>query len=117
MSEELCSVLFSRAVAAEAFRGVAPWRVVLAALAGMRPEPGWEGCQIYEAAPTDDRDEDVCVVVRGPAARQVATRLTTALGAVGIPVHDQRDGGLDPRGPIAEARSGEWGHGRREPPA
>ena len=107
MPEPLYSLVYDAQMAAQAFPGRAKRNLVLALLAGLRPQPSWEGCVVYEGE-SPDRDQTVCIATRGPAADQVQEALIEALERQAIGVIQVYEGGPEQRELYATVRGGEW---------
>lgn len=100
---------------ARQFRGTAPAKVVVAALAGLPPEPAWDGCALAlcDAAAADHKDaaaDVVFVQVRAPDPLDtlIAARLTERLATLGLTATSapaRQNGGVTL---LCEARDGRW---------
>ena len=108
MSGSVFSLVFDRKLAGEVFKQVGEREIVLAALAGMAPEPGWEGCLVYAGDPPGDRAAQACIGISGPVAETVQQRLVEALERIGITVLELYEGGPEPSQNIAMASGGKW---------
>jgi hypothetical protein len=100
--------LFSRDAAAEAFPGIAHWRVILAVLATVRPEERWEGCLVFEVDPPPADPGSSCVCVSGPGAQEASDRLIEALRVAGVPTQGTLVGEVEPIGAPVEASNRSW---------
>lgn len=107
MSEALYSFVYDAQAATQAFPGRAKRDLVLALLAGLRPEPDWEGCAVFEGdSPLGE--QTVCIATRGPGADAVQQGLIEALERQGISVLQVYEGGPEQRELYASVRSGVW---------
>jgi hypothetical protein len=105
---ETYSFTFDKAVALSVFQQIGIRDLVLAVLAGIVPEPGWEGCVVYEGPTPSDPATTGCVGIRGPAADEVQRVLVEAFEGFDIPVPAIYEGGPEERQPIARVSSGRW---------
>jgi|GEM_PF-7005894 len=108
MPEARYSFVFDRQSVVAAFRGVEPQAVTLALLAGLTPDPAWEGCQVGLGGSPGGRGT-VCVCTRGPAAGEVQLRLVDAFERQGVPILQVYEGGPDEVSILATVRGGRWG--------
>ena len=106
--EPVYSFVFDRQAAWREFLQVAPRDVVLAVLARVPPQPGWEGCVVYEGPSPDSHIGTVCVGIRGGSAAEVQESLVSTFEKIGIPVPQIWEGGPEIRDRIAVARDGAW---------
>lgn len=104
----LFSFVYDRGSAALAFPQTDTDHLVLAVLAGLPPEPGWEGCEVYEGPSPLDPESTVCIGIRGLAADIVQERLVEAFERFGVDVRQVYDGGPLVRRKIARAAQGGW---------
>lgn len=108
MSGPTYSFVFDRKSAGEVFKQVSERQIVLAVLAGIAPDPGWEGCLVYVGQPPNDRAGQVCIGIQGPAADTVQQRLVEGLERIGIAVLEIYEGGPEPSQAVATASGGKW---------
>ena len=93
MSNAVHGITFSEAEAQRVFKGITADRVLLAVLAGVEPEPEWEGCTITVGA--------------GPPDLTVLPRLVETLARMGISTRaapERLEGGS----PLARVSGGRW---------
>jgi hypothetical protein len=107
MSDTTYSFVYDRASADAAFHGIATRELVLSMLAGIPPEPTWEGSLVY-SAPSPVEGPTVCLGTRGPGADELQLRLIEALERTGVRVLEVYEGGPDVDQPIAVARGSRW---------
>jgi len=104
MSNSVGGVTFSEAEALRVFKGITGDRVLLAVLAGVQPEPAWEGCTIRVGAAAPDQ---IQVDVEGQAADAVLPRLVETLERMGISTRAARTR-LEGGSPLARVSGGRW---------
>ena len=102
------SFVYDRAEAARVFQEIGTQGLVLAILARLEPEPGWEGCLVYKGAAPDDNARMVCIGMRGPSAIKVQEKVVEAFEATGIPVPTIYEGGPEPQLELAKVVNGKW---------
>ena len=102
------SFVYDRADAAQVFQEIGTHGLVLAILARLEPELGWEGCLVYKGAAPDDSARMVCIASRGPSAIEVQERIVEAFEATGIPVPTIYEGGPEPQLELARVVNGKW---------
>jgi hypothetical protein len=102
------SFMYDRGSAAQAFQQIGIDGLVLAVLAGVPPEAGWEGCRVYEGPSPGDPETTVCIGIRGPGAATVQERLVEAFERNAIAVRRVYEGGPPVRRDIARAVGGTW---------
>jgi hypothetical protein len=108
MSGATYSFVFDRKSALEIFKDVGDREIVLAVLAGLAPEAGWEGCRVYAGAPPDEHAGQYCIGISGPGADTVQLRLVEGLEKVGIVILAVYEGGPEPLRTIGTASGGKW---------
>jgi hypothetical protein len=109
MSDEtVYSFVYDIASAARAFPQVGADDLVRAVLAGVPPEHGWDRCEVYEGPSPEDKENTVCIGLRGPGAEAVQEHLVTAFERHGIVVRQVYEGGPPVRRRIARAAKGIW---------
>jgi hypothetical protein len=107
MSEITFSFVYDRQSADTAFHGIAPRELALSVLAGLPPQPGWEGCLVYQGeSPLEGAT--VCLVTRGPGADQVQLWILEAFERQGVRILGVYEGGPEVGQTIAAARDGRW---------
>ena len=107
MNETTYSFVYDRRSADAAFHGIATRELALSVLAGLPPQPGWEGCLVYQGlSPLDG--PTVCLATRGPGADEVQLRVLEAFERNGIAVLEVYEGGPEVGQAIAVAREGRW---------
>jgi hypothetical protein len=101
-----CSFSFSTAQANKVFPNSHVDSLVLALLAGIPPQPGWEGCLVFQAG---SQPSDVRVGLRGPAALAIRDCLVDSITRIGIDLLPQEDDDeLAMEAPIARIEGGAW---------
>ena len=108
MEETTYSFVYDRAEAERAFQGIGIQGLLLAVLAGIRTEPRWEGCIVYQGAAPGDSTGMVCIGMRGPGAIEVQERVVQAFEGSGIPVPAIYEGGPEPELELARVAGGLW---------
>ena len=108
MSGQTYSFVFDRKGALEIFKQVGDREIVLAVLAGLTPEPGWDGCLVYGGNPPDEHAGQYCIGTRGPGADTVQERLVEGLEKLGIGVLAVYEGGPEPLRTIGTASGSKW---------
>jgi hypothetical protein len=108
MSEDTFSFTFDLRSAQEAFRQVDTRRMILAVLATLAPEPGWEGCRIYTGATPEDPDRTGCIATSGPGAEELQRRLVESFERLGVTVLKLYEGGPEATDAIASVSKGKW---------
>jgi hypothetical protein len=106
--ESTYSFVYDRAEAARVFQEIGTRGLVLAILARLPPEPGWEGCVVYRGAAPDDSPRMVCIGMTGPSAIEVQQRIVETFEATGIPVPTIYEGGPEPQLELAKVTNGKW---------
>lgn len=108
MADASYSFVFDRQAVIAAFRGVEARELTLALLAGLPPDPAWEGCQVgLGESPLGPGT--VCVTTRGPRAGEIQLRMVEAFERQGVPIVRVYDGGPEELAVLATARGGRWG--------
>jgi hypothetical protein len=107
MNGNTYSFVYDRNSADAAFHGIAARELTLSVLAGLPPEPAWDGCLVYQG-PSPLGGATVCIVTRGPGADELQLRLVEAFERQAIPVLEVYEGGPEVAKPIAAARAGRW---------
>jgi hypothetical protein len=103
------SFVFDLSSANAAFPQIAPRELILAVLAGVPPQPAWEGCEVYQGpAPDGSPPGTVCIGLRGPAADALQEAVVTAMERFGVSVPQIWEGGPEPSAMIAVVRGGRW---------
>lgn len=108
MSEETFSFTFDLQSARDAFRQVDTRRMILAVLATLSPQPGWEGCRIYTGPAPEDPDRTGCIATNGPGAEELQRRLVESLERLGVTVLRLYKGGPEATDAIAGVSGGKW---------
>ncbi len=107
MADDDYSFTFERASARAAFPRTGIDAVILALLAGIQPEEGWDGCVVY-LGPSPGGESEGCVGTRGPCAESAQQRLVEACERMGIEVKQLYEGGPEPDATLARADGGRW---------
>lgn len=107
MADDSYSFVYDRQSADAAFHGVAARELSLSILAGLPPQPGWEGCLVYQGE-SPIEGATVCIGTLGNGAADLQLRLIEAFERQGIPILEVYEGGPGPGQAIAVARSGRW---------
>lgn len=102
------SFVYDRAEAARVFQEIGTSGLLMAILARVPPEPGWEGCLVYQGDAPDGSARTVCIGIRGPSAMRVQEQLVETFEATGIPVPAIYEGGPEPRHELARVVNGVW---------
>jgi hypothetical protein len=101
------SFVYDGVSAAEAFHGIGINGLLLSLLAGITPEPGWEGVTVFQGdSPLDD--PAVCIGMTGAGADELQLKLIDGLERQGVRILQVYDGGPEPKMQIATARDGKW---------
>jgi hypothetical protein len=106
--ENTYSFVYDRAAAAEVFQEIGTQGLMMAILARVPVQAGWDGCVVYKGAAPDDSARMVCIGMSGPGAMEVQEKIVEAFEATGIPVPAIYEGGPEPQIEIAKAASGAW---------
>jgi hypothetical protein len=107
MTDTTYSFVYDRPSADAAFHGIAARELALSILAGLPPEPGWEGCLVYQGA-SPLEGATVCIATRGPGADALQLRLIEALERQNVWVLQVYEGGPEITQAIAVARDQVW---------
>ncbi len=107
-SDETYSFAFDRQAAGQVFQQVATGEILLGLMAGIPPEPEWDGCQVWEGPSPLDPESTACVGIRGPGAATVQERLVEALERLGVPVLALWEGGPGVTRRLVRATGGRW---------
>ena len=107
MDEHTFSFVYDRQTADAAFHGIAARGLTLSLLAGLTPQPAWEGCLVYQGE-SPFGGASVCIGTRGPGADEVQLGLLEAIERQGVAVLGVYEGGPDVTQAIATARDGRW---------
>lgn len=107
MTDPTFSFVYDRRTADAAFHGIATRELLLSVLAGLPPDPAWDGCLVYQG-PSPLAGSTVCIGTRGHGADGLQLRLVEALERQGIPVLEVYEGGPEATAEIAAARDGRW---------
>jgi hypothetical protein len=102
------SFVYDRAAAAGVFQEIGTQGLLLAILARIPPEPGWEGCLVYKGAAPDDSARMVCIGMQGPGAMEIQERIVETFEKNGIPVPAIYEGGPEPQLELARVVDGVW---------
>jgi hypothetical protein len=108
MSDKIFSLVYDRKRASEAYQQVDERQIVLAILAGIVPQPSWNGSLVYVGDPPDEQRQNVCIAIRGPEAETIQERLVEGFEKAGIEVLQIYEGGPEPTYTIAKASDGKW---------
>lgn len=108
MSEETFSFTFDLESAKEAFRQIDTRKMILAVLATLSPQPGWEGCRIYTGPTPEDPDRTGCIATSGPGADELQRRLVESFERLGVTVLKLYEGGPEVTDAIANVSEGKW---------
>ena len=108
MSENVFSLIYDRKSASESYQQVDERQIVLAILAGIAPEPSWNGSLVYVGDSPVGQEQNVCIAIRGPGAETIQERLVEGLEKAGIAVLQIYEGGPEPTKSIAKASEGKW---------
>jgi len=111
VSETTYSLVFDRQTANQSFKQIGKRELMLAVLARIVPEPGWEGCTVYEGETPLEDVRTVCIGTRGPEADRVQERLVEALEGLGVKVLGVYEGGPEERERLARVAAGRWTSG------
>ncbi len=106
--EKTYSFVYDRAAAAEVFQEIGTQGLLMAILARIVPEPGWEGCLVYKGAAPEDSVRMVCIGMTGPSAMQVQEKVIQVFEETGIPVPAIYEGGPEPQLELARVADGKW---------
>ena len=107
MADATYSFVYDRTSADAAFHGIATRELALSVLAGLPPQPEWEGCIVYHGeSPVEGAT--VCLGTRGPGADEVQLRILDAFERLGVRVLEVYEGGPEEGQSIATACSGRW---------
>jgi hypothetical protein len=107
MTDPIYSFVYDRQSADAAFHGIAVRDLALSVLAGLTPQPDWEGCLVYQGE-SPLAEGTVCIGTRGPRADQVQLGILEALERQGVRVLEVYEGGPEVGQAIATARDGRW---------
>jgi hypothetical protein len=108
MSEPTYSLVYDRGSAAEVFKQVGEREIILAVLAGLAPEPDWDGCLVYSGDPPEEHAAQVCIGITGAAADRVQQWIVEGLERQGIVVLQVYEGGPEPLQKLTVASGGKW---------
>jgi len=107
MNGDTYSFVYDRTSADAAFHGIAARELTLSVLAGLPPDPAWEGCLVYQG-PSPLGGATVCIATQGSGAGEIQLRLIDAFEKQAIPILEVYEGGPEVTTPIATAREGRW---------
>ena len=107
-SDETYSFAFDRQAAGQVFQQVATGEILLGLMAGIPPEPEWDGCLVWEGPSPLDPESTACVGTRGPGAAAVQERLVESLERLGVPVLALWEGGPGVTRRLVRAAGGRW---------
>ncbi len=108
MAEELFSFVYDALEARKLFPRIGKQDMVLAILGGIKAEPAYEACLIYEGPPPQGDGTAVCIVTSGPGAAPLQEKLVEAFEQKGIAILGVFEGGPPARLNIARADGGRW---------
>ena len=108
MAESVYSLVFDRSEALKAYPQIGKLDLVLGVLASIPPEPGWEGCVVYEGSSPMEETRTVCIGIQGGMADQIQERLVEGFELKGIPVLQVYEGGPEIRQVYAKASGTTW---------
>jgi len=108
MSDKTFSFIYDRKQADEVYHRIHPRQIGLAILAGITPEPIWNGSLVYIGEPPDEQKQNVCIAVRGPEAETIQERLIEGFEKAGITVLQIYEGGPEPTESVAKVSDGKW---------
>jgi hypothetical protein len=121
MESPTTSFVYDRRSAVKALRQGDPERLVPALLAGVTPEPSWDGTLVFHGpSPLSEPGatglpDTICVGVEGPAADELQRVLVESAEQHGIRVLELYEGGPEERTPIVRALAGRWVTPERDP--
>jgi len=107
MAENTYSFVYDSVSAAEAFKGIGPRELVLAALAASAPHEDWGGCLVYRGE-SPSGDSSVCIGISGTGADKAQLLLVDHFERQGIVVLQVYEGGPGVVEPIALAECERW---------
>jgi hypothetical protein len=108
MDESTCSFTFDLRSVQKAFQPVDPKRTILAVLATLVPEPGWDGCLVYTGPAPGEPGKTGCIGTRGSGAGELQRRLVESFERLGITVLELYAGGPEVADSIARVSGGRW---------
>jgi len=108
MNDTTYSFVYDRAEAAKVFQEIGTQGLLLAILAGIPVEEGWEACLVYQGLAPENADRMNCIGMTGPGAMQVQEKIVEAFEKSGIPVPAIYEGGPEPQLELARASGGMW---------
>ncbi|MBN1656696.1 MAG: hypothetical protein JXA30_23185 [Deltaproteobacteria bacterium] len=108
MVETNLSIVIDRKSVRQAFKKVSEAEIVLASLAGIRPDPRWEGCLVYAGDAPEEQAGNGCIGIQGERAEEVMQRLVESLERLGLTILSIYDGGPEPTRLIARVSGGKW---------
>lgn len=82
--------------------------MILAVLATLVPEPGWEGCLVYTGPAPGEPGQTGCIGNRGSGAGELQRRLVESFERLGITVLKLYEGGPEVAASIARVSGGQW---------
>ena len=107
MNGKSYSFVYDKVSADAAFHGIAARELTLSVLAGLPPQPAWDGCLVYQG-PSPLGGATVCIATQGSGADELQLRLVEVFERQAIPVLGVYEGGPEVAKPIATARAGRW---------
>jgi hypothetical protein len=107
MSDSTYSFVFDLQSAHAAFRGIGARELTLSLLAGLAPDPGWEGCRV-ELGESPLGPGTACVVTRGAAAGELQLRLVDSFERQQVRVIQVYEGGPEIGELLATALGSRW---------
>lgn len=108
MSEPGFCLTFSEKEARAVFKRVSAARVVLAVLAGVSPEAGWDGCAVFLGGAQNGEGDVIAVGVTGVAAEAVTQALAEALERMGVTARRGGPGAPPLKAELARVVGGQW---------
>ncbi len=107
MADPTYSFVYDRHSADVAFHGIAARELALSVLAGLSPQPEWEGCLVYQGE-SPLGAATVCIGTRGPGADRVQLRVLESFECHGVRILGVYEGGPEIGQAMAVARDGRW---------
>lgn len=86
------------------FPGSAPERVLVAALAGLPPDPAWEGAEVSLA----HAEQTLHLALSGPGAGELSPRLQQRLEQLGLEATPCAEPGARDATPLVRVLGGRW---------
>jgi len=107
MAEQVYSFVYDAEAAEQEFPKIGMRNLVLAILAGVRPQGEFEGCLVYEGE-SPEGEGTVCIATSGPGADRLQQSIVEAFEGKNVPVTKVFEGGPGVREAIARAEGGVW---------